>query len=422
MLVQLWDQLARPWQVCLEEAWAAYRAGSLPIGAVVVSSNGAIVGRGRNRIFEPPGDQPLATGLAGHRLAHAEINALLSVDHAALDVRASVLYTTLEPCALCVGAIRMLGLRQVHYAARDPVAGGLCLLDATSFMRRGEVQAHHLGNADLEAVLVAMHVDAHLSLVQRSLTRADGRPWDGIKLPGVTFGRDLFASGHLQRLAGARVSPQTMLSDLLAHCRQDASQASHVKVPYGTRRPVVLIITGPPASGKSTLGRQLAHRLGLALLSKDLFKEVLFDELGWFDREWSRRLGSASMVLLFRSALALLEADQSVALEANFYPEWDTDSVRMLAETSRCRFVQLVCSASPQTLVDRYRRRSLTGERHPGHVQSEALDETLERLASGRWDALDLEGPVITVDTEVLPSEGQIEHIVEQVRDVLENQ
>jgi SpoVK/Ycf46/Vps4 family AAA+-type ATPase len=66
--------------------------------------------------------------------------------------------------------------------------------------------------------------------------------------------------------------------------------------------PLVLIITAPPASGKSTLGRQLAQRLGLPFLSKDLFKEVLFDVLGWSDLEWSQRLGRASMKLLFRSA------------------------------------------------------------------------------------------------------------------------
>jgi tRNA(Arg) A34 adenosine deaminase TadA len=141
MPARLWDELATPWQVCFEEAWAAYCAGSLPIGAVVVSSDGAIAGRGRNRIFESPPAQLGTTGLTRHRLAHAEINALLSVDHAASNLRECVLYTTLEPCALCVGAIRMLHICQVRYAARDPIAGGLQLLEATPFMRRGAVEA-----------------------------------------------------------------------------------------------------------------------------------------------------------------------------------------------------------------------------------------------------------------------------------------
>ena len=96
----------------------------------------------------------------------------------------------------------------------------------------------------------------------------------------------------------------------------------------GRPRPFVLIITGAPASGKTTLGRQLAASLHLPFLSKDLFKESLFDSLGWQDRDWSRRLGGASMALLFRVRGALLEADQSVALESNFYVGGETSQLR----------------------------------------------------------------------------------------------
>src|SRR5207302_7290832 len=99
----------------------------------------------------------MAPCLFGHRLAHAEVNALVSVDHAAVHARDCVLYTTLEPCALCVGAIRMLGLKDVRYAARDPVAGSLALFEATDFMRRGAVQPHHLEHDALEAVIIAMN-------------------------------------------------------------------------------------------------------------------------------------------------------------------------------------------------------------------------------------------------------------------------
>src|SRR5258708_25047415 len=101
-----WLDMPEPWRVCFDEAWSAYCAGSLPIGAAVVDADGRVVGRGRNRMFE---DGAGASGLdlVGHRLAHAEMNALLRLDHPHVDVRSCVLYTTLEPCALCVGAIRM---------------------------------------------------------------------------------------------------------------------------------------------------------------------------------------------------------------------------------------------------------------------------------------------------------------------------
>ena len=42
-----------------------------------------------------------------------------------------------------------------------------------------------------------------------------------------------------------------------------------------------MIITGAPARGKTTIGRQVAMALGLPYFSKDFFKEALFDSLGW---------------------------------------------------------------------------------------------------------------------------------------------
>jgi len=47
----LWEGLDLPWQACVAEAWAAFCAGSLPIGAVIADAQGAIFARGRNRIF-----------------------------------------------------------------------------------------------------------------------------------------------------------------------------------------------------------------------------------------------------------------------------------------------------------------------------------------------------------------------------------
>jgi tRNA(adenine34) deaminase len=48
----MWDTLATPWQICIEEAWTAYCHGSLPIGAAVTDRDGRLPARGRNRILE----------------------------------------------------------------------------------------------------------------------------------------------------------------------------------------------------------------------------------------------------------------------------------------------------------------------------------------------------------------------------------
>jgi predicted kinase len=167
-----------------------------------------------------------------------------------------------------------------------------------------------------------------------------------------------------------------------------------------TSGPLVLIITGAPASGKSTLGPRLASALGLPYLSKDLFKESLFETLGVADRAWSQRLGVASIQLLFKSTAALLEAGQSLAVESNFQTRLSTPEFQGFAERFGCRFIQVVCTASGPTLVERFERRVVSGERHPGHADAETLAEWRTALLAQHWEALDLPGPVLTVNTE----------------------
>lgn len=95
----------------------------------------------------------------------------------------------------------------------------------------------------------------------------------------------------------------------------------------------LLIVVGPPASGKTGLARRLAVDLRLPLLSRDDFKECLFDTLGsgWRvagmmtsdtpDREWSKRLGMASYALLWQALETNLSAGVATIVENNFLGE-----------------------------------------------------------------------------------------------------
>ena len=147
------------------------------------------------------------------------------------------------------------------------------------------------------------------------------------------------------------------------------------------------------------MGKRLAGDLELPFFSKDFFKEALFDQIGWQDRAWSQKLGGASVQLLFRCAAALLEVGQSVALESNFYPRWDTEPLQALHERYGCRLVQVLCMAPGPLLVERYEQRALSGARHPGHVDPPRLDEIRPILLGEPWPALPLDGPLLTVDT-----------------------
>jgi tRNA(Arg) A34 adenosine deaminase TadA len=116
----VWAGVEEAWREVFQLAWEAHAARTIPVGAVVVDADGAILARGRNRIFEQ--DAP-PSQLANSRLAHAEVNALaqLGMERTYGDC---VLLTTLEPCALCVGAASLSRVPVVRFAAPDVYSGG----------------------------------------------------------------------------------------------------------------------------------------------------------------------------------------------------------------------------------------------------------------------------------------------------------
>jgi tRNA(Arg) A34 adenosine deaminase TadA len=117
-MVDGWRELDDPWRASLELAWEAYLAETIPVGSVVADADGRVVARGRNRIFEPPGH-----GLSGSRLAHAEVDALAQL-RVTDRYRDHVLYSTLEPCLLCVAATLHATVGRIAYATADPFGGG----------------------------------------------------------------------------------------------------------------------------------------------------------------------------------------------------------------------------------------------------------------------------------------------------------
>jgi predicted kinase len=155
----------------------------------------------------------------------------------------------------------------------------------------------------------------------------------------------------------------------------------------------VILVTGPPAAGKTTIARELASRLRLPLIAKDTIKEAIFDGLGAGDLARSRLLGQATYLALLAVAEESVAAGASLVLEANFARGSEVEQ-RLAALPAR--FVQVHCTAPLGVLVERYRNRR---RRHPGHVDAERIDALREAVESGRHDPLDVPGDTIRVDT-----------------------
>ena len=212
----MWDSLALPWQTCLEEAWMAYCSGAVPIGAAVTDAEGHIIGRGRNRITGENSDTPTGVlSVSRHELAHAELNALLSLNYFYHEVTLQkdphtwCLYTTMEPCPLCLGAFYMSGLRQLHYAARDSFAGSVNLLGTTPYLSRKPIQVFG-PVAALENLSVGLVVESMLrdSPADRSQLLLDH--WRKVVPMGVALGEHLFAQQILSQLQAANATAAEM--------------------------------------------------------------------------------------------------------------------------------------------------------------------------------------------------------------------
>lgn len=101
-------------QAAIALAHEAGRCGEVPVGALVVSADGVVVGRGFN--------QPI---LRHDPTAHAEVMALRNAAEALGNYRlpGCTLYVTLEPCAMCSGAIMHARIGRVVFGASDPKTG-----------------------------------------------------------------------------------------------------------------------------------------------------------------------------------------------------------------------------------------------------------------------------------------------------------
>ncbi|HZU13248.1 MAG TPA: AAA family ATPase [Chloroflexota bacterium] len=177
----------------------------------------------------------------------------------------------------------------------------------------------------------------------------------------------------------------------------------------------LLLITGHPASGKTTLGTRLAHDLRWPFFSKDGIKEVLFDTLGWSDREWSQRLGVAAFGVLYSIAAAELAAGRSVILEANFDPDHASPELRRLQGEHPFTPIQILCWARGETLQRRFRERDESPGRHPGHVDRTVYPTLAARLATERIAPVDTGEALLEVDT-THPATMPYDDIVRWVR------
>jgi predicted kinase len=151
---------------------------------------------------------------------------------------------------------------------------------------------------------------------------------------------------------------------------------------------IFVVVSGPPASGKSTLAPPLSRELGLPLIAKDTIKDALMATLPVPDVAASQQLGRAAVQVMLAVAA---ESPVGAVIESNFYRSVATESLHALPGG----VIEIFCRCDRAVAAERYRARA--GTRHAGHFDAIRTDDELwndevARPVAGGW-------PVLEVDT-----------------------
>lgn len=157
-----------------------------------------------------------------------------------------------------------------------------------------------------------------------------------------------------------------------------------------------IVLTGLPASGKSTLGRAVAEALGLPFIDKDEILEALFESLGTGDADWRLRLSRSADLVLQRQAMrsygAVLASwwkHPRSPFESGTSPHW--------LHALPGQLIELHCCCKPEVAVQRFFAR----QRHAGHLDDSRSEQEdfLRFQEAADWGALGA-GRLVEVNTE----------------------
>lgn len=161
--------------------------------------------------------------------------------------------------------------------------------------------------------------------------------------------------------------------------------------------PRLLVVSGLPASGKTTLATELAARLRWPLVTKDDYKAILLDAVPPAERDAAAATnGPLSFALMWHVAAVVLRAGGDAVLETHFYRPQSEAHIRELAGGHGAQLAQIFCEAPLDELNRRHAERVASGTR-PG------IDRPMDlsQMPPGAcWEPLDLGGaPLLRLDT-----------------------
>ncbi|MFZ2189059.1 MAG: AAA family ATPase [Candidatus Moraniibacteriota bacterium] len=142
---------------------------------------------------------------------------------------------------------------------------------------------------------------------------------------------------------------------------------------------VLILVSGLPATGKTTLSKKISEEFNIPLASADAIKETIWSTLGHdFDFEFNDKIGRTTFELLFYFIEASLSKGKSLVVEAHFNPERNNLRINELKKKFGTKLVQIYCDCETEALRKRFKERTKKDSYHAGHKH------TIELYGEGR--------------------------------------
>ena len=195
----------------------------------------------------------------------------------------------------------------------------------------------------------------------------------------------------------------------------------------------MIVLTGMPASGKSTVAAKLADALSLPVLAKDEFKEALFDTIGFSCYAEKRKLDHAANAVLLKAAEAMLRNGRSLIIDNNFDGA-AAEALNALTERMGARCVTVFFGGDTEAFYRRSVERDRLHLRHLGHVVQEhyplhegdspdhdmTREEFREKFEKRGMADVRLNGIRIEIDATE-PAAIDTDRLIQEIRTVLQS-
>ena len=135
------------------------------------------------------------------------------------------------------------------------------------------------------------------------------------------------------------------------------------------KKPILILVAGIPASGKTTLSKKISSNFKLPLFSADEIKELISDNIcGRENVELFSKVANASFNVFWRLIENNISAGISCIAEALFIIDFSESRIKKLQEKYDCYIIQIYLNCSEEIATKRYDKRHLGEERHSSHI------------------------------------------------------